>query len=242
MNREETDKLDYIAERHDTHSDFDGVLAHYSGVLIAANVRGGRVLEAGCSTGVMTPMLLEVAGALEVVEGSEIYAQKVKERFGDRLKMHVSLFEEFTPATPFDTVVAAGVLHHLCDPLAVTRKFATWLKPGGMLHVTVPNMTSFHRQLGVAMGVVPAVDATSERNRFFQQPGRFTRETLERLVRDAGFEICQSEGFFFKPFPHDIMNRTTLSPEILRGLFLMGRRYPDLACQLYVYARKPVSR
>ena len=241
MNQEEIFKLDAIADRHDTHADFDGVLAHYSGVLIAEHIHGGLVLEAGCSTGVMTPILLERATELEVVEGSPRYAQSVRERFGNRLKMHMALFEDFRPTRLYDTVVAASVLHHLTNPLSVTQRFATWLRPGGALHITVPNMTAFHRELGVEMGIAPTVAATSERNRFFQQPGRFRRETLEQLVRSAGFEIVQSEGFFFKPFPHDIMNRMTLSPEILRGLFHMGRRYPDLACQLYVYARKPLS-
>jgi 2-polyprenyl-3-methyl-5-hydroxy-6-metoxy-1,4-benzoquinol methylase len=233
MNQQEITKLDTIAAQHNTHTDFDGVLAHYSGLLIAANIHGGMVLEAGCSTGVMTPVLLERATELEVVEGSPHYAQVVKERFGDRLKMHVALFEEFRPPHLYDTVVAAGVLHHLSNPLSVVRQFATWLKPGGDLHITVPNMTAFHRQMGVEMGLVPTVDSTSERNRFFQQPGRFNKESLERLTSDAGFEIGRTESFFFNQF--------TLSSAVLDGLFKMGQRYPELACQLYVHARKPVS-
>lgn len=241
MSGSEQEKLESIAVRHDTHADFDGVLAHYSGLLVNEYLAGGHVLEAGCSTGAMTGMLLEKADRLDVVEGSSHYAQIVRERYQRRLAMHVALFEDFSPAQPYDAVVAANVLHHMTDAVATVRRFAEWLRPGGSLHLTVPNMTSFHRELGVMMGVTQTVDDTSERNRFFQQPGRFTREKLEHVVRSAGLEIAHAEGFFFKPFPHEIMNRTTLSPEVLRGLFLMGRRYPALACQLYVRAIKPSS-
>lgn len=88
------------------------------------------------------------------------------------------------------------------------------------------------------MEIVPTVEATSERNRFFHQPSKSRRESLERLVCNAGSEIARSKGFFFKPFPHDIMNRMTLPPEILRRLFYMARRYPGLACLLHVNTRK----
>lgn len=241
MSSSEQQKLDAIAVRHDTHADFDGVIAHFTGLLVSQNITGGRVLEAGCSTGAMTGMLLERADKLDVVEGSPHYAEIVRARYPNRVAMHVALFEDFSPTNPYDAVIAANVLHHMADAMATVRRFADWLKPGGSLHLSVPNMTSFHRELGVAMGVAQAVHDTSERNRFFQQPGRFTREKLEHVVRTAGLEIAHSEGFFFKPFPHEIMNRTTLSPEVLRGLFLMGRRYPALACQLYVRATKPLS-
>jgi 2-polyprenyl-3-methyl-5-hydroxy-6-metoxy-1,4-benzoquinol methylase len=241
MSDEESAKLNRIAAQHDTHVDFDGVLAHFSGVLIAARLQGGEVLEAGCSTGVMTPMLLAKAGTLTVVEGSALYAQKVKAEFGDRLTMHCSLFEEFSPPRPFDAVVAGNVLHHMSDPLGLIRRMSGWLKEGGSLHLTVPNINAFHRQLGVAMGVADSVAATSERNRLFQQPGRFNQESLKQLVREAGLTLVHSEGFFFKPFPHDLMNHLTLSPAMLDGLFKMGRRYPEMACQLYIHAKKTSS-
>lgn len=238
MRTDERTKLERIGNTHDTHADFDGVLARYTGKIIAPQTRGQRVLEAGCSTGVITEMLLEHAGQLDVVEGSASYAAIVESRFRGRLHMYRSLFEEFHPPSPYETLVFAGVLHHLAEPVAHLRMVAEWVEPGGTIHISVPNMGSFHRRLGVAMGVAVSTDDTSERNRFFEQPGRFTRERLLHAVAEAGLKVEECYGFFFKPFPHEIMNKLNLTDAVLDGLFEMGRQYPDLACQLYLRARR----
>ncbi len=234
----EKEKLDRIAKVHDTHKDFDGVIANYTGRLIAPLVKGKKVLEAGCSTGVITPMLLEYAKELDVVEGSTIYSKLVEEKYKGLLKMHACLFEEYDSQEEYDSVLFLGVLHHLTDPVKFVKHAASWLKPGGELFITVPNMTSFHRELGVTMKVVESIYDASERNVFASQPGRFDKGSLDKVVLDAGLEIIESSGFFFKPFPHGVMSRIDLPSTILDGLFEMGIRYPHLACQLYIKARK----
>lgn len=235
------EKLDQIAERHNTHTDFDGVLSHYRSKLIASQVAGLRVLECGCSTGVMTSWLVKYARELDVVEGSAYYAKLVADKYQGQLKMFCSLFEEFRVTEPYEVVVFVDVLHHLETPIEKLQSISTWVKSGGIIHITVPNMTSFHRQLGVTMGLTKAVNETSVRNTFFNQPGRFTQETLVETVSKAGLEVEECYGFFFKPFPHEIMNiiRPHLSEALLDGLFEIGKQYPQLACQLYLKARRP---
>ncbi len=231
------DTLNAIASAHDTHSDFDGVLARFTGGLIFPHIRGLRVLECGCSTGVMTPGLLECSARLEVVEGSSLYADIVKKRFPE-LPVHVSFFEDFTPEKPFDCLVVAGVLHHLTDPEGVLKNMREWVVPGGFLLASVPNMTSFHRQLGVAMGLTKQPEETSERNKYFHQPGRFTQEKFTACAESAGWRVQECSGFFFKPFPHEIMNSREWPEPLLEGLFQMGRKYPELSCQLFLRATR----
>lgn len=231
--------LNQVASAHNTHADFDAVLARCGARIIAPQLRGLRVLECGCSTGVMTEVFLESARELHVVEGSPVYARQVEERLKGRLKMFCALFEEFTAKEPYDALVFAHVLHHLEKPVDMLRLVSAWVKPGGAIHITVPNVLSFHRQLGVAMGAAKSVDDTSPRNAFFNQPGRFTRERLVQTVEAAGLRVQECMGFLFKPFPHDIMNSMSLPEAVLDGLFEMGRKYPDLACQIYLRAVKP---
>lgn len=236
MQEADKNKLEEIARAHNTHQDFDGVLAWYTGKLIAPQVKGLRTLECGCSTGVMTPMLLEYASKLDVVEGSAVYAQQTEARFPGKLTMYVSLFEDFNPPHLYEAVVFAGVLHHLEKPVEVLQKVSTWMQPGAPIFISVPNMTAFHRRLGVAMEVSNNVYETSKRNAFFAQPGRFDQQRLNAVVEEAGFEIEKSEAFFFKPFPHEIMNLLNLDQSVLDGLFKMGQEFPELACQLFVKA------
>jgi len=238
----EKNKLEKIANSHDTHKDFDGILAYYTGKLIAPQVKDKITLECGCSTGVMTPMLLEYTNKLDIVEGSAKYAQITEEKYHGRIQMYVSLFEEFHPTQQYDAVVFAGVLHHIDKPVDILEHITKWLRPEGHIYISVPNMTSFHRKLGVAMGVVDSVYETSSRNQFFAQPGRFDMERLIKVCEMANLEIIHKEAFFFKPFPHDIMNQIHLSSEVLDGLFEMGRKMPAEACQLYVVARAVNNR
>jgi 2-polyprenyl-3-methyl-5-hydroxy-6-metoxy-1,4-benzoquinol methylase len=235
---DEEARLDRIGKAHDTHADFDGVLARYTGRIVAPQTKGLCVLEAGCSTGVITELLLNYAAQLDVVEGAVSYAALVENRFHGKLRMFRSLFEEFRPPTTYETVVFAGVLHHLKDPVAKLRMAAEWVRPGGTIHISVPNMSSFHRRLGVAMGVAASIYNTSKRNEFFEQPGRFTKERLIQAVTDAGLKVQECHGFFFKPFPHDIMSSLELTEDLLDGLFEMGKQYPDMACQLYLRAER----
>lgn len=237
MNEPNQKKLEEIAQAHDTHQDFDGVLAHYTGELIAPQVKGKRTLECGCSTGVMTPMLLEYTAPLDIVEGSEVYAKITESKYAGKVNMFVSLFEDFNPKEKYEAIVFAGVLHHIADPVGILKKVSTWMQPGGEIYISVPNMTAFHRRLGVAMEISDSMYATSSRNDFFAQPGRFDLEKLQAVIREAGFTITEAKGFFFKPFPHDIMNKLNLDKKILDGLFRMGMEFPELACQLFVKAQ-----
>jgi 2-polyprenyl-3-methyl-5-hydroxy-6-metoxy-1,4-benzoquinol methylase len=231
--------LEEIARTHDTHVDFDGVLARYTAEIICPRVKGLRVIEAGCSTGVITERLIDTASEVHIVEGSQAYAQAVHLRFPAVTSITCSLFEDFQPPAAADAVVAAGVLHHLADPVGELKHMATWVRPGGALHITVPNMTSLHRRLGVAMKVTASVYDTSERNVRFAQPGRYDAGRLRRDIEAAGLVVADSVAFFLKPFPHGLMNSIDFPEEMLRGLFALGLEFPELACQLYIEARTP---
>jgi len=233
--------LEEIARSHDTRLDFDGVLARYSAQIICPRIKGLRVIEAGCSTGVITEQLVVAASEVHVVEGSRVYADAVRARVSTIATITCSLFQDFRPSEPADAVVAAGVLHHLADPVAELKRMATWVRKGGAIHITVPNMTSLHRRLGVAMKLTRSMYDTSERNERFAQPGRYDAERLRRDIAAAGLAVADFCGFFLKPFPHDVMNEMDLHESLLDGLFKLGVEFPDLACQLYVEARTLAS-
>src|SRR5436190_7219621 len=85
--------LEEIARNHDTGLDFDGVLARYSAQIICPRIKGLRVIEAGCSTGVITEQLVVAASEVHVVEGSRLYADAVRARFPTIAGITCSLFQ-----------------------------------------------------------------------------------------------------------------------------------------------------
>jgi 2-polyprenyl-3-methyl-5-hydroxy-6-metoxy-1,4-benzoquinol methylase len=241
VEKNEKRKLDRIADKIDTHQDFDGVQAYYTGKLIAPFIRGLNTLECGCSTGVMTEILIDSAKSLDVIEGSETYAKIAQTRLGNRLNIKVTLFEDFVPEKLYEAIVFAGVLHHMEDPIFILNKLQEWLLPGGKIYISVPNMTAFHRRLGLSMGIIKSVYDASERNIFSSQPGRYDMNTLLKTCEQANLDVMHSEAFFLKPFPHEIMNNIQLDEKVLDGLFEMGRQMPEYASLLFVVAQKSTN-
>ena len=84
----------------------------------------------------------------------------------------------------FDAVVLHHVLEHLPDPPAALEAARRALRPGGVLHVAVPNARTVDR--------IRDRDATEE---IFDPPRHlwvFSDRALPPLVRRAGFDVARS--------------------------------------------------
>jgi 2-polyprenyl-3-methyl-5-hydroxy-6-metoxy-1,4-benzoquinol methylase len=102
----------------------------------------GRVLDVGCATGANAD-LLRGRGATHLagIDSDEAFAEKAGRRYDE--VVHGSVPEDVAwPAASFDTILAYDVLEHLYDPWAATRQLARLLRPGGQIHVSVPNARS----------------------------------------------------------------------------------------------------
>lgn len=78
-----------------------------------------------------------------------------------------------------DAVVLSQVLEHLTDPLGLLRALAQRMRPGGVLHVAVPNCD------GMA---TPKDFNTFHHLQPLEHVNAFTPDSLQRLVVRAGFE------------------------------------------------------
>ena len=238
MVNESIKNIETIADYIDTSKDFDATITKYASKIISPQTASLDILETGCSTGEMTKDLINYAKSVSVVEGSKQYAECVRKKFGKKLtNLDICLFEDYLPTCKFEGIVISGCLHHMKSPKSFLQIMKSWLLPNGVAWITVPNITSFHRQLGVKMNLIDSPSCASERNLKFSQPGRFTMRSMNDLLTDTGFQIIDSFGFFLKPFHHELMNKLSLegilTDQVLDGLYLMGKEHQQLACQLY---------
>ena len=191
----------------------------------------------GCLDGFMTGMLLKYANAVDVVEGAELFVNEVRDTYKDSITVYHSLFETFNPNKQYDAIVLAHALHHIDESETLLNRIRTWLKPhSGSLYVTVPNMLSLHRRIGVKMGLLNDVFDSSERNIRFDQPGRYTKKKLVMQVESCGFQVVECFGFFLKPFSNKQMQSLRPSKELIDALFKMGREFEEIACHLFLEA------
>jgi 2-polyprenyl-3-methyl-5-hydroxy-6-metoxy-1,4-benzoquinol methylase len=88
----------------------------------------------------------------------------------------------------YDVVVAGDVLEHVPSPLDMLRQIAGVLRPGGQVLVSVPNFAHWYPRTRVMFGMF----GYDRRGILDQTHLRFfTRATIRRLVRRAGFDIVQ---------------------------------------------------
>jgi 2-polyprenyl-3-methyl-5-hydroxy-6-metoxy-1,4-benzoquinol methylase len=194
--------MDDLARHHDA-SYTDGryaafARAHAARTAVArhhlARVRplapDGPWLDLGCSTGAFLAVLAEAGLRAEGVELSAVAAAEAR---AQGFTVHQGPVETFTPRQPFAVVTAFDVVEHLPDPAPLLARAASWLLPGGVLALTLPDAASWTATL---MG----------RHWFYytapDHVHYFTPRTITRLLARSGFEaICVTPTR--KPLPLD---------------------------------------
>lgn len=145
-----------------------------------------RILDLGCSGGLFAERARSVGHSVTGVDYTEI--QGVRERTD---QFFVADLEEGIPEAVggrYDVVVAGDVIEHLSRPAATLRQIREVLRPGGQLLLSVPNFGHWYPRTRVATGLFGydrrgILDNTHLRF--------FTRSTLRRMVRAAGFDIVE---------------------------------------------------
>ncbi len=159
------------------------ILEMLSGMLPA------RILDLGCAGG----LLAEQIRAL----GHFVVGVDYKETPGVRQRTDAFFVGDLEHGIPdevgsdYDIVVAGDVVEHLSRPLDLLRQVTRLLRPGGQLFLSVPNFSHWYPRGRVALGAFGydrrgILDATHLRF--------FTRSSLRRLVRDAGFDILEERA------------------------------------------------
>ena len=174
--------------RYDGNHDLDPL--EVSGIIANLVPRGSRVLDVGCGTGALSVLLRDVREAsVTGVEPDASRAARARERGIEAVTgvLTASLHETLGE---FDVAIYADVLEHLVDPLAELIKVRPFLKPGGVVVISVPNVAHWSVRADLLFGrfryaEVGIMDATHLR--------WFTEETLRQLLDQAGVEILSIE-------------------------------------------------
>ena len=200
----------------------------------AAHVHGPRVLVLGAATGAWAEPLLERFGGFDTVDAVASIIQRLEQQYGEQVRGHVALFEQFEPAQPYHTVVLGHVLEHLHDPVDVLRRCRGWLVPGGRVVILVPNADSLHRLVGVQLGHLQQTTDLSPGDRQLGHRRIYTHQTLRAHVEAAGFSSAELSGLFLKPLSNGQMD--AFDDDLRRAFFELGDAAPELACIICLVA------
>ena len=217
---------------------FEGVCAtaaEYSLGIVKRHLVGKGILEVGPADGYMTRGLVNDFD-LTLVEPSETLCQKLQQCFPQAQVVN-TLVEDFVPSQRFDGILLCHLLDHVRDPEQVVRLAAGWLSPGGKIIAIAPNSESLHRQAAVRMGLLPAVNAFSERDQAQGKRRIFRRDEFRRLFSSAGLEVEFFGGYWLKPVSNRQMEQQW-TPDMIDAFFALGEQYPEIAAEMCLVAHR----
>lgn len=116
----------------------------YLANLRRAGVTGGRLLELGVGRGSFLDAVRKAGFEVEGCDLSLPLSQRVQQATG--IAVHNVPLEQL-PQGAYDVVAMHHVLEHVADPVGFLRAASERLKPGGVLHVAVPNVACWEARL-----------------------------------------------------------------------------------------------
>lgn len=148
------------------------------GQRIESMVGCGRILDVGCGAGVFLSVMARRGWQSVGVEPNVAYSEALRQK--RELTIYTGVLDSIPDSCPrFDAVTLFDVIEHLPDPAKVLTDIQRWLRPGGVLAVTTPNLLSFERRLfgSYWYGLQPP-----------DHLWLFSLASLHRVIEEAGYE------------------------------------------------------
>lgn len=195
---------------------------------------GETCLEFGVGDGTSTLTLKEYFDRVVAVDGS-YKALRIVEDIKN-VEAIYSMFEDYKTDEKFDTVLLCHVLEHVDDPVELLKHAYSFVAPGGILIVDVPNGDSLHRQLGVHMDLLKERTELNSADLSIGHQRVYTPMTFGLDIASAGLSCEKVGGMFVKILANDQMF-SIFDFSQLDGLFQLGVDNPDIAAEIYAVIR-----
>jgi SAM-dependent methyltransferase len=114
--------------------------------ILLRHKQGGAILDLGCSSGVFLGTLKGGAWKLNGIEIDADQAEQARRDSGATVFTGDVMDAPFAPES-FDAITAFDVVEHVYRPDEVVKKALTWLKPGGVFYLSLPNIDSWEAKM-----------------------------------------------------------------------------------------------
>jgi len=203
----------------------------------------GNLLELGSYQGRFTKRLIPYFNDITCVEASSTAINEAKKTLPKNIKIIHSKFEDVDLAVQYDNIILTHVLEHLDNPVEVLKKINDeWLSKDGRLFLVTPNAMAPSRQIAVKMGLIPYNSAVTSAEKEHGHRVTYSFDTLERDAKDAGLNVVQRSGIFFKALANfqwdQLLQTDIISKEYLDGCYALGEQYPELCSSIFLLCKK----
>ena len=210
-----------------------------------------RILEIGCG---LEPLFMFFSdfSSYTLVEPSPRFMENARKHAHRKSKIHFvqdyleNAYEKLSGVPPYEFIIASSLLHEVPDPEKMVNIHYKLCGLSTVIHINVPNLFSFHRLLGLEMGIVKDIHDKSEAEIRFNRHTQFDKSLLIDMVKNAGFEVLSCGTYFIKPFSNEQMGRfiklNILDRNVISGLEKMIKYLPEMGCEIFLEARKKSDR
>lgn len=187
-----------------------------------------KVLEIGCGSGATLEWLKSEkgctwTGGIELNESASFYAEKKLDFF-----MNGNIEDIDLPfnKNSLDVILCLDVLEHLIDPWTVVANLSHFIKPGGVLIVSLPNILHISAILPLLFkdrwDYTPSGILDKTHLRFF------TKKTSIELLENGGFRVEKvtpllphkkgSKTWYFNVFTFSIFKKFFTTQYLIKGI------------------------
>jgi 2-polyprenyl-3-methyl-5-hydroxy-6-metoxy-1,4-benzoquinol methylase len=191
---------------------------------------GSRVLDLGCSQGLLARPLRRRDVRLSGVDArpGEDLAPELAEYFQRDLEQPLQL----PTGRVFDYVICSDVIEHVRNREVLLRSARRYLKEGGRLIISTPNIALWFYRLSLLVGRFEygprgVLDETHVH--------LFTRASFRREVTRSGFHVVRER---VSALPFEVVFESTGRSRLVRGLargyWLLARLWPQLFAYQFI--------
>ena len=161
----------------------------------------GRLLDLGCSGGLLSQRARALGHRVLGVDVKELPEEREPLDGFIQANLDHGLPREVVEEGPFDIVMAGDLLEHVREPGLVLGDAHRILAPGGVLILSVPNFGHWYVRGRAVLGIFDY-----DRRGLLDQTHVhfFTRRSLERELRQAGFRTVRTQ---VTGLPFDVLAR-----------------------------------
>ena len=156
---------------------------------IRAMPSGLRLLDLGAAGGHLGRAVRDRCSYIAGVEPRPPESTSAKEGYDDWREqdaLHAGQWDE-----PFDAVVCADVLEHLTQPERLLERVRAWLRSGGVLFASIPNVANISVRLALLFGQFRYADrGILDRTHV----AFYTRASAKDLLERSGFRVRAVEA------------------------------------------------
>jgi SAM-dependent methyltransferase len=185
-------------------------------------VKSGRSLDIGTATGLFPSLLKKAGFDAEGLEYNIVSAQWAEKHYGVTVRT-CRLEESDADKSSYDLISMTDVLEHTENPLRFLQMTREYLRPGGFMLITFPDISSLESRYTRFLAWLFQRDWIWSCCSIPFHTWEFTPNTARAMFEKSGFDVCG----FRRSQPE--VGRSSMSPLTLLRLPLYLLRIPVLA-------------